>query len=373
MKCISCKGIKLKIVLKLVDVPSATQVISKDFLEKDRKVLSTIYICERCSLVQLPKEESLNNSYYEDYLIDRKYSSFSNDYQKALAKKFIADFNLKNKSILEIACGDGFFAELLKKEGAKVVGIEPSEEGYRSTRKRGIKVIKSYVDDEMKLSEKFEAFTACQILEHITEPQKFLKIISKFLLPDAFGLIEVPSFAKTFSEKRFNDFFPDHVAYYTPASLSYLLNSVGFRVIDIHESMNGEYISAIVQHVDKESNRLQNDFTDYRRKIKKFFREQKNKKIIAWGAGIRGISLLSYSGISPKLIRYCIDSDPSKHGLFLPGSHLEIVGPQILKNNNFDLVIITADLYTKEITSILRNKYKYNNKIAVLHPEPKYI
>lgn len=354
------------------DFPPSTQVIPKKFLKADKKGFLEIYKCQTCTLLQLHEKLDLKKSYYGDYLIDRNYSTFSNRYQDKLAHDFIEHYSLKNTKILEVGCGDGFFAELLKKNGANVVGIDPSENACKATRERGIQAVCKYVNDDLKLDKEFSAFTLCQVLEHIRTPQNFLKKISSLVVPDGVGLIEVPSLPKTLNGKRFSDFFPDHVAYYDIASLSYLLKLAGFEILNISQSMNDEFLTAFVR-VKRETKSLQKDFSDFQGKAESFVKTLKNKNIIAWGAGIRGISILSYSLITDKTFEYCIDSDPKKQGKFLPGSHLKVVSPEELFKKDYDVVIVSAELYIDEIAKLLRKKYNYKNKIAVLFPEPKFI
>ncbi len=374
MKCLACKEGKLKLFLRMKNVPPITQVVRGDLLHKDKKVSLDIYKCQRCTLLQIPKKFEPKSTYYEDYLIDRKHSCYFNKYQEKAAKDFITRFKLKNKNLLEVGCGDGYFAEQLKKEGAIVTGIDPSESACYSTRKKGIQVICGYINKTLKLNSKFHAFTLCQVLEHIRNPQEFLSIIRENMYSNGYGFIEVPSLTKTIGEKRFFDFFPDHVAYYNAASLSRVLKLSGFDVLDIHQSVQNEFLTAIVK-VDKvkENTKLQNEFSVFQNHAKVFVNSLRQEKVIAWGAGIRGISVLSYSSITDKIVKYCIDSDKKKHGLFLPGSHLKVVGPEILKKEEFDVVIITASLYVDQIVKTLRKKLNYKNKIAVLFPEPKFI
>lgn len=374
MKCLACKEGELKLFLKVKNAPPTTQVVPREVLKKDKKIYLNIYKCKRCTLLQIPKKLEPKSSYYKEYLIDRNFSNYFNKYQQEAAKVFISKFNLINKDIIDVGCGDGYFSELLKKNGAKVTGIDPSKSACESTRKRGIKVIYGYINKKVKLDTKFHAFTACQVLEHIRNPQEFLSIIKNNLHQDGYGFIEVPSLAKTLDEHRYSDFFPDHVAYYNAASLAFVLKLSGFEVLDIHQSVNNEFLTAFVRvKKKKENENLQNNLNMFQKKANAFIKSLGKKKVIAWGAGIRGISAISYSIVTSNIIKYCIDSDKNKQGFFLPGSHLEVVSPEILKKENFDVVIITASLYTEEILKTLRKKYNYKNRVAILFPEPKYI
>jgi len=47
--------------------------------------------------------------------------------------------NVKGKNILDLACGQGYFSELLEKKGAKVVGVDYSRDMIKIAKGRGLK------------------------------------------------------------------------------------------------------------------------------------------------------------------------------------------------------------------------------------------
>src|SRR5438128_266907 len=119
MKCISC-GNTLKVFLRISNAPRYVQrLLAENELKKDKKIKLRILQCPRCTLIQLDRSLYVEEDYYEDYLMSRTYSAFSQKYQTNLAKTYVDTFNLKNKHIMEVGCGDGFFAEKLMTAGAK--------------------------------------------------------------------------------------------------------------------------------------------------------------------------------------------------------------------------------------------------------------
>ncbi len=191
--------------------------------------------------------------------------------------------------------------------------------------------------------------------------------------PESFGLIEVPSLVKSLSDYRFYDFFPDHVAYYSPVSLSYLLKVNGFDTIDIRHTANGEYITAFFKRSSRDGIKIQTEFDQYKNSFESFFKKLSQKKIAIWGAGGKGVAVMSFSNVSRENILFCIDSDPNKQGRFLNGS-IKIVPPRELINNRPEIIIITAMMYKDEIIHSLVKDFKFKkNQIAVIAPTPKFI
>lgn len=370
MTCLACGYYKLSPYLTINNAPFSVEKLPIKKIISAKKTKLRLYQCQKCTLVQTTKEQFLESS-DDDFLMSRSYSNFANNYQEDLARSFIHKFSLQGKTIVDVGCGDGFFTSCLDNEGAKVLGIEPGKRAASLARQRGIKIIEQSVDDNFFLKERFSAFSVCQVLEHLFDPLNFLKNVRKFLLPDAVGLIEVPSLIKTERDDRFYDFFPDHTSYYSPTSLSYLLSLVDFDVVEMKQMAGEEYLVAYIRAKDHKNR--QSSFNQYTKQFRSFFRKIQNKKIVLWGAGAKGVSLISITNVNKKNILYCIDSDPNKQGKFLNGN-IPIVAPKFLQIDRPEIVIITAMMYMNEIIDLLTQKYKFKEtEIAVIAPTLKFL
>lgn len=77
------------------------------------------------------------------------------------------------KSVLELGCGEGVYgAELKKRFGCRVVGIEASEPVAREAAKRLDRVLVADLNtmDFSGLEEKFDLVVANDVLEHLSDP-----------------------------------------------------------------------------------------------------------------------------------------------------------------------------------------------------------
>src|SRR5204862_4874305 len=74
----------------------------------------------------------------------------------------------------------------------------------------------------------------------------------------------------------------------------------------------------------------------------KFLIEQKRagQKVAGYGAAAKGNTLLNYGGVKPDLLPFVCDAAPSKQGTFLPGSHIPVLPPSMLRERKPDLVLI---------------------------------
>jgi len=376
-KCILCGNKKFKHILKIKKAPFAvSKLLKKRELKKDKKISLDLIMCRSCGLFQLKKDNCLKPDFYTNYYMSVSYSRQMQKYQRWLAKDFIKTFNLKGKSSFKIGCGDGMFAQFLNKYGLKTIGIEPSKVFYNIAKKK-IKVLNEYFNRNVHLKHHYyDAFLSRQVFEHLTNPNQILKTVKIYLKPEGVGLIEVPSFTTTLEKNRYYDIFPDHTVYYSEYTLQYLLNKHNFQIIKIFPTANNEYLTAYFRNNDYYDFKIKpfiKNYIKYKKEIGNLIYQYRNKNIAIWGAGGKGISLLTMFDISSKDVLFVIDSDPYKKNKYTPGSHILIKSPKEVDFKKIDLIIISAAMYQEEIIKDLRKKYKYQNKIATISPKPRLL
>jgi hypothetical protein len=101
--------------------------------------------------------------------------------------------------------------------------------------------------------------------------------------------------------------------------------------------------------------------------------DKENKTVICYGAPAKGNTLLNYFQINSKLIKYTVDLNPHKQGLFLPGIHLEIKSPLEIKNTKPDYIIILPWNIKDEIMKQLMYVKEWGGKFVIPIPEVEII
>lgn len=378
-KCVLCREQSLEKIFYLENSPRYAQKLlhTKDIKNREKSNVS-LYKCKNCQMVQINTDELSQDEYFEDYLMSRSCTELYTEYDKTLAKEFVSKFNLKGKRVIEIGCGDGYFAERLIKEGAIVEAIEPSKTACEIVAKRGVHCYNTFLDESVDryVHQKYDAFVSKQVIDLVKEPNAFLKNLAKILKPEAKGLIDAPSWTKTLLDRRYYDILPDRVSYFTALTLTRMMEQNNFHVMEVHHVADDEYVLAYACYEAKKEGLLsefKQEFNDFKKDFLEMMQryESQKKTVVAWGAGAKGASLLSFSGMDSKRILYVIDKDPHKNGLYLPGSLLKIVSPETLNGKKQpSAIIITAAMFYKEITKELLNKYKYKGDIVLLTPKP---
>lgn len=366
-KCRLCGSDRTQVCLELKRMPLNIQrLLKKDELPKDRFISMQVIQCNDCGFIQLPAV--LSEDYYDDYLMVTTHSAQMQEFQRIQSIEFVSKYELFDKKIIEIGCGDGNYLSHLKNAGATAVGLEPSSIERELALKKGFTVYSGYVDrDRIIENGLYDAFVIRQVLEHVPEIHNFLQGIKRNLKPGGYGLIEVPSVEKAILDRRFYDFFPDHVNYFSQRTLCVALEINGFEVLEMTDGMYGEYNVAIVQLPKRDSmNLVQDSVKSLSREIEEFIGQRKlaGEIVAVWGAGGKGLSIMSAADVSK--VDVLIDSDPHKWSLYTPVSHLQVQAPQVLKKVKVDAIIVTAMAYKNEIIRLLRQEYMFKGPIALL-------
>ena len=66
-----------------------------------------------------------------------------------------------------------------------------------------------------------------------------------------------------------------------------------------------------------------------------------------------------------------MDSAPFKQGRYAPASHIPIVSPDHFFRDPVDVVMITAPGYVKEITALIRERFKAYDNLVICSIEPE--
>ena len=126
---------------------------------------------------------------------------------KYIKENSIKHFNIKSKNmplkklkILDIGCGGGLLSEPMSRLGAKVTGIDASQQNinvaktHSLEKKLKIKYICSS-PERLKIKDKFDIILNMEIVEHVDDVNFFIKNCSKFLKRN--GIMYIATLNKT--------------------------------------------------------------------------------------------------------------------------------------------------------------------------------
>jgi SAM-dependent methyltransferase len=134
--------------------------------------------------------------------------------------------------LLDVGCFCGIFMEVAAEQGWEVQGVEPLV--GPSIYARGalrLDVITDTLRTDSFPPESFDVVTAFQVFEHLPDPASELVKIRSFLKPGGLVVIEVPNVDNIGVKclgKRHRHFVQDHLYFFSPTTLSLLLDGNGF-------------------------------------------------------------------------------------------------------------------------------------------------
>jgi len=351
----------------------------------------TLGFCRSCTFITNYSLEPEKNQY--DGLYDNSlfYSHLFQSFSKDFVLKLIKRFNLQKKTILEVTVGKvdflSLFCSLAANNGVK---LNPS---FINSRDKPFKVssnvstVLPQLDDRTKAAAKKVDFVfSYHELEHANSPIRFLNSLKETVGEDSTAIffVSVPNIVTALQEGDFTDIIYEHPSYFSISSLLFLFNFCGFTVLDIMEDKNALYSSINVvaslnnqtnlekMNLHFRSNYLEESVLSFSDKTKVVFVKTNNKiqnlldqgkRIVVWGAGARGVTLLNLS--KDCRIEYAVDINPSKQGMFIPGTGQRIVEPKFLITYKPDAVVLANSNYKKEIQEILANLKITTNIILI--------
>lgn len=142
-------------------------------------------------------------------------------------------FLSKQKTLLEIGCGDGKFLHMVKDYVQCAEGLELSPPQVEKLRKEGFTCYDKMIN-EMTPPKKYDVICMYALLEHVPLVRNFLQVLKTYLKEGGDIFIEVPNRSNALVSgveiTEFKNFYyrPIHLYYFNPNSLGKLLNQEGY-------------------------------------------------------------------------------------------------------------------------------------------------
>jgi 2-polyprenyl-3-methyl-5-hydroxy-6-metoxy-1,4-benzoquinol methylase len=171
-----------------------------------------------------------------------EYNLRSKIYLEHVNRYYFSSQFVRNKDVLDIACGSGYGARILFDSGANsVLGVDISEEsiGYCRNKYPNIDFSVGSVDNIPCKDKSFDTIVSFETLEHVDtkKQERFMQEINRVLRDDGVFILSTPN---ALVYEKGNEF---HVKELTPEELDALLKKYGFEFeILFQESVDANYI-----------------------------------------------------------------------------------------------------------------------------------
>jgi hypothetical protein len=338
-----------------------------------------LVFCNSCAHVFNAAFDPERITYNPQYDNTLDYSPTFQKYIRQLTQRLVSAYQLQEKDIIEVGCGQGEFLRRLAQSGQnRCLGFDPSYNDRQDDSEPSNGRITIIQDHYSKQYAHHRAdFLVCrQVLEHIKEPVAFLRMIRSAGTgrADPIIFVEVPNAMHTIKDLGIWDLIYEHCGYFTSLSLSRLFIEAGLTPLNLEEAFGGQYlcIEGHAANQDRERHPAGPDlsaadvkqdvraFSDnYRHTVSEWQRilaEIRNSgaKAAIWGAGSKGVTFLNLMP-SRDVIDFVIDINPHKQGLYVPGTGQQVMSPDRLAETLPEVIIVMNPIYLEEIQEMVNN------------------
>lgn len=189
-----------------------------------------LYRCDSCGFVSgKPAHEMAPEERYEDYYRRPAPPAPEARYHEWIAR---AESAMGRGRLLEVGAGGGGFVRAALVRGWRVDATEVSKTGLDALRETGAAVFAGDVRAAKYPDGTFDLVVSLELLEHLSAPMMHLRELWRITRPGGLLLLTTPNFnglSRRCLGTRWRVIDPEHLCYFTPASLSRMLRGVGYE------------------------------------------------------------------------------------------------------------------------------------------------
>lgn len=382
-ECRCCGEKKLIRVISFGFMPLANNLLSKknDSYETFPLELNYCPNCSNCQLSYVVNQEKLFSSYLYLSSVSDKFKEHFNQ----ATQEYIEEFNLKKKDsfIIDVGCNDGIALIPFKERGyINLLGVEPASNIAKICSDKGIKTLNNFFDRNIinKINQKADLILLSNVFAHSDKIDEITSVAIDLLNKKGVIIIEVQYLVNTLKDLSFDNIYHEHVNYWSLTSLNFFfkkhnLNIFNVKKINTHGGSIRVYlckkdefkVSQEVNKILKEEEELGiNRLSTYKKFAQSLYQIKNNvkknlknllkedKKIYGYGAPAKASTAINFLQIS-QFIEKIIEDNPLKHSKYIPGTEIEIIKKEDIKNIKPEFIIVFAWNFFQEI--------KNNNKL----------
>lgn len=368
---------------------------------QDRQYPLHARVCSNCLLVQVDDVVPAEHIFSDEYAYFSSFSETWLEHAEAYADQMIEYLNLTAESlVVEIASNDGYLLQYFAQKGIPVLGIEPTANTAAVAEAKGITSLVEFFTEDLASRLRSEGkrpdlIASANVLAHVPDIDDFIRGVACLLGGNAIYTVEFPHLMRLIQYVQFDTIYHEHYSYLSLVAIENLFEAAGLRVFDVEElethggslrvfaclqgadygerpgvekvrsaerasgmhALSGyEGLTAQVQHI--------------RDDVLAFLNEAhaEGKSVVAYGAAAKGNTLLNYCGVGPDLIEFCVDKNPAKQNMLLPGSHIPVKPVEAILEARPDYVFILPWNLRQEISKQLNDLAETGTRFVTAIP-----
>jgi len=406
MRCRICSSDKLTKFLDLGFTPPADDFLLPPRLNQPETFYPLdLYICSDCSLVQLGYVVAGEILFQKDYPYESSMTDTGVKHFHAFADEACEELKLASGDLaVDIGSNVGVLLEGFKKNGLRVLGVDPAANICETARERGINTINGFFSREsvkkiLESEGKARVVTGTNVVAHIDDLHSLIKNVSDLLDKKGIFIFEAPYLVSLIENLEYDTVYHEHLSYLSVKPLVRLFEQFDMEIFQIkpQEIHGGSLRYFAARKNDYKPARNMNDWIEMEKKKKIYdlstldkFAEDvgNNRKELTWllqslkkegkriagvGAPAKGMTLLNYCKIGRETLDFITEKSRLKIGRFTPGTHIPVTPDAMLLEEKPDFALLLPWNFAGEIMNNL-SAYKNNGgKFIIPIPKPHII
>lgn len=398
--CIVCQSPRIEEFLDLGATALANQFLRADEINgNEPKYPLRVGFCHDCTHVQLT-DSVPPGEMFDNYLYISSASDTLKNHLWDLSDVLVRRYGLGSQDlVIDIGCNDGTLLKGFQRHGVRPLGVDPAQNLAAFTDGSGIeRYTKLFTATAAReLVEKFghaALITATNTFPHIQQLDDFIEGLKIALKPGGAFVIEMHYLLDMIEQVAFDTIYHEHVSYWALGPMKRLFEKHGMSVVDaervplhhgqlrVHVQRQGEgtvqpgveQVLAAEKSAGLDKLSTFQRFAENARTIKRDLHRtlsdllDKGERVAGYGAPAKGNTLLGFLEIGPELLPYIVDRSPLKQGLYTPGTHIPVVGPERLLADQPEYVLLLAWNFIDEIVEQQAEYLKRGGKFMVPVP-----
>jgi hypothetical protein len=361
-----------------------------------------LQVCTHCWLVQTEDYAQADELFSPDYAYFSSTSAGWLAHAKRYAEAMTEKLELGAASfVIEVASNDGYLLKNFVETGIPCLGIEPTASTAKAAEDLGIPVLQEFFGEMMgnRLAQdgkQADLIAGNNVYAHVPDINDFTLGLKAALKSTGTITLEFPHLMRLIEQTQFDTVYHEHFSYLSLYTVIRIFEQAGLRVFDVEElpthggslrifgchsddpRTNSESIGRMLEQ--EKSQGLQtlpvyDAFQSRADRVKDellcFLLKQKRegKSVMAYGAAAKGNTLLNYAGIKPDLLSLVCDAARAKQGNFMPGSHIPIVKPEMLRDLKPDVVLVLPWNIAEEVSAQHSYIQEWGGQFFIAVPE----
>ena len=407
--CRLCGERNLEMVVPLGAVPVAGDFVGKEQLSLKQKLYPIdIWRCrnESCGHFQLSEVVNPKILFPDNYSYFSGKSREIREHFAEYAERVVKRFKLGEYAfVVDVGSNDGTLLEFFKEQGInQVLGVDPATKLAEYATDRGIRTIpslfNSQIAERIKRSNGYaDVVTANHVFAHTDDMIGMTNAIRTLMHDKSVFTFEVSYFPDVLDKMLLGSILHEHLCYHTVKPLSAFLEKNRMELIDVERThIQGGSITCTAQIKDGSYQKSETINQMINMEVKRGmyggnpvgdFNERLNRardnvkglveKILSEGKSIagfgaaRGGTLLNYFFGLGEHMKFIVDDDPDKQGLYSPGQHIKVLPTARMYSDRPDYVAVLAWVHSKSIIRSHRRFVDEGGKFFTFLPEIKMI